>query len=111
MKPHLHRWVILAAIINNDLITKYLSYSDMATETSWTKNGTENYRLTTVTILLTSLGRVLLEKLIITRIFKNSPHFMDSLPCSQEPATDPFLEPHASSPQLPTIVPYDQFYY
>jgi hypothetical protein len=32
-----------------------------------------------------------------------------SLPCSQEPATDPYPDPDEPSPRLPTLFPYDPF--
>jgi hypothetical protein len=32
-----------------------------------------------------------------------------SLACSQKPATSPYPEPDASSPQVPTMFPYDPF--
>jgi hypothetical protein len=32
-----------------------------------------------------------------------------SLPCSQQSATGPYPDPDASSPHLPTLVPYDPF--
>jgi len=33
----------------------------------------------------------------------------DSLPCSCEPANDPYPEPDASTPHPPTLFPYDPF--
>jgi hypothetical protein len=50
--------------------------------------------------------RDLLEKLIIAEMFKKFPAFLESevsLPCSQQPATGPYPEPHASSPQVLTL--------
>jgi hypothetical protein len=43
---------------------------------------------------------------------ENSPPFVQpdsSLPCSQDPATESYPEPDASSPHLPTLFLYDPF--
>jgi hypothetical protein len=55
---------------------------------------------------LTLWGIVLLEKLIITQLVKNSPSLMEpecSLPFLQEPATGPYPEPDASNPHIPIL--------
>jgi len=51
-------------------------------------------------------SRVLLEKLRVAELVKNSPSFYEpegSLPCSQKPATGHYLEPDESSPHFTTL--------
>jgi hypothetical protein len=60
-----------------------------------------------ITSLVTECRKVIFEKLTVVDV-KNDTHFMkpgSSLPCLQEPAAGPCLEPHESSPR-PKILFY-----
>jgi hypothetical protein len=53
-----------------------------------------------------SIKQSLLENLIVVQVVKKLPPSMEpegSLPCSQEPATGPYLKPDDSSPQRHTL--------
>jgi hypothetical protein len=55
---------------------------------------------------LTPWSRILLQKLTVAQLVEKFPAFMEpesSLPCSQQPATDPYPEPDESSPQFSTL--------
>jgi len=57
-------------------------------------------------------SRVLLEKLIVTQLAKNSPPIMEpkgSLPYLKESTNGVHLEPHESSLQFLTLFPQDPF--
>jgi hypothetical protein len=58
-------------------------------------------------ILTLPWNRMLLKKVIVIQS-RNSPPFMESerpSPCSQQPATGPYLEPDAASSHIPTLSP------
>jgi hypothetical protein len=55
---------------------------------------------------LTTWSSVIFEKLTVAQIITKLPPFMepyDSLPCSEEPATGPYPEPHDSSQRSYTV--------
>jgi hypothetical protein len=64
---------------------------------------------TLLTYLLTSWCRTLFEKLIVIQLVKKYPAFFveteGSLPCSQKPATGPYLDPAVSSSPHQSLSP------
>jgi hypothetical protein len=66
----------------------------------------------TFKLQLIPFSTVLLEKIIVTQLFKISPALMESegsLLLSQEPATGPCPDPYESIYYLPTIFPQNPF--